>query len=85
MKMIVDNAYTIMGNDIAEFPEINTGSVIFVPETNEHYLVTAPGEWTLVNKKEVSEEVAPEEEETPTPEEPVEPEDNQESTENLDE
>lgn len=78
MEMIVNNAYMIIGNDIAEFPEIDAGSVIFVPETDEHYLVTAPGEWVLVNEKEVSEE------ETPiTPEEPAEPEENQEPAENL--
>ena len=78
MEMIVNNAYMIVGNDIAEFPEIDTGSVIFIPETDEHYLVTAPGEWVLVDEKEVSEEVTPEEE---TPIAPVEPEENQESNE----
>lgn len=85
MEMIVNNAYMIIGNDIAEFPEIDAGSVIFVPETDEHYLVTAPGEWVLVNEKEVSEEVTPEEETPITPEEPVEPEENQEPAENLSE
>lgn len=80
MEMIVNNAYMIIGDDIAEFPEINTGSVIYIPETEEHYLVTAPGEWVLINEKEASEEVTPDET-------PVTPEDDSVVTEeeNLEE
>jgi hypothetical protein len=85
MEMIVNNAYMIVGNDIAEFPEIDAGSVIFIPETDEHYLVTAPGEWVLVDEEEVSEEVTPEEETPIAPEDPVEPEGNQESSGNAEE
>ena len=49
-------------------------------ETEEHYLVTAPGEWVLINEKEASEEVTPDET-------PVTPEDDSVVTEeeNLEE
>lgn len=61
-ELIVNNSYTIFAEEInAEAcVGVDTGSAIYVPETEEHYLLLAPGELVLVT----------EEEETPSIEEP---------------
>lgn len=69
-ELIVNNSYTIFAEEInAEAcVGVDAGSAIYVPETEEHYLLLAPGELVLVT----------EEVEAPSIEEPEEePEDDE--------
>ena len=63
-ELIVNNSYTIFAEEInAEAcVGVDAGSAIYVPETEEHYLLIAPGELVLVTEEE--------EVETPSIEEP---------------
>jgi hypothetical protein len=75
-ELIVNNSYTIFAEEInAEAcVGVDAGSAIYVPETEEHYLLLAPGELVLVTEEE--------EVETPSIEEPEnEPEVEDDSTE----
>lgn len=75
-ELIVNNSYTIFAEEInAEAcVGVDAGSAIYVPETEEHYLLLAPGELVLVTEEE--------EVETPSIEEPEnEPEVENNSTE----
>lgn len=75
-ELIVNNSYTIFAEEInAEAcVGVDAGSAIYVPETEEHYLLLAPGELVLVTEEE--------EVETPSIEEPEnEPEVENDSTE----
>jgi hypothetical protein len=75
-ELIVNNSYTIFAEEInAEAcVGVDAGSAIYVPETEEHYLLLAPGELVLVTEEE--------EVETPSIEEPEnEPEVKDDSTE----
>lgn len=75
-ELIVNNSYTIFAEEInAEAcVGVDAGSAIYVPETEEHYLLIAPGELVLVTEEE--------EVEAPSIEEPEdEPEVEEDSTE----
>lgn len=77
-ELIVNNSYTIFAEEInAEAcVGVDAGSAIYVPETEEHYLLLAPGELVLVTEEE--------EVKTPSIEEPEnEPEVENNSTEEL--
>lgn len=85
-ELIVNNSYTVFAEEISAdaLDCVDAGSMIFVPETNEHYLLVAPGELILVSEEELDapateepeveepEADGTEEDETPVEEEPVE-------------
>lgn len=69
-ELIVNNSYTIFADEISAEAcvGVDAGSVIFVPETEEHYLLIAPGELVLITEEEEIEAPTTEE---PEAEEPV--------------
>ena len=86
-ELIVNNSYTIFAEEInAEAcVGVDAGSAIYVPETEEHYLLLAPGELVLVTEEEEVEapsieepEDEPEVEDDFTEEPEIEPSDSEE-------
>lgn len=69
-ELIVNNSYTVFAEEIsAEALDcVDLGSMIFVPETNEHYLLVAPGELIKVSEEEELDAPATEEPEVEEPE-----------------